>query len=98
MLEGLAIALANIDLVIELIKASNSPAEAKLKLTASGWALGDVSQMLERAGNDAARPDWLEPEYGIRDGQYYLTEQQAQAILDLRLHKLTGLEHDKILA
>ncbi len=98
LLEGLAIALANIDSVIELIKASNSPAEAKLKLTASGWALGDVSQMLERAGNDAARPDWLEPEYGIRDGQYYLTEQQAQAILDLRLHKLTGLEHDKILA
>ena len=98
LLEGLAIALANIDLVIELIKASNSPAEAKLKLTASGWALGDVAQMLERAGNDAARPDWLEPEYGIRDGQYYLTEQQAQAILDLRLHKLTGLEHDKILA
>ncbi|MDA7793401.1 DNA topoisomerase (ATP-hydrolyzing) subunit A [Glaciecola sp.] len=98
LLEGLAIALANIDLVIELIKASNSPAEAKLKLTASGWALGDVAQMLERAVNDAARPDWLEPEYGIRDGQYYLTEQQAQAILDLRLHKLTGLEHDKILA
>ena len=98
LLEGLAIALANIDSVIELIKASNSPAEAKLKLTASGWALGDVSQMLERAGDDAARPDWLEPEYGIRDGQYYLTEQQAQAILDLRLHKLTGLEHDKILA
>lgn len=98
LLEGLAIALANIDPVIELIKASNSPAEAKLKLTASGWALGDVSQMLERAGNDAARPDWLEPEYGIRDGLYYLTEQQAQAILDLRLHKLTGLEHDKILA
>ena len=98
LLEGLAIALANIDSVIELIKASNSPAEAKLKLTASGWALGDVSQMLERAGDDAARPDWLEPEYGIRDGLYYLTEQQAQAILDLRLHKLTGLEHDKILA
>ena len=98
LLEGLAIALANIDAVIELIKASNSPAEAKVKLTASGWALGDVSQMLERAGDDAARPDWLEPEYGIRDGLYYLTEQQAQAILDLRLHKLTGLEHDKILA
>ncbi len=98
LLEGLAIALANIDVVIELIKASNSPAEAKLKLTASGWALGDVAQMLERAGDDAARPDWLEPEYGIRDGLYYLTEQQAQAILDLRLHKLTGLEHDKILA
>ena len=53
--------------------------------------------MLERAGDDAARPDWLTPEFGIRDGKYYLTEQQAQAILDLRLHKLTGLEHEKIL-
>lgn len=98
LLEGLAIALANIDPVIELIKASPSPSEAKLKLTAQGWALGDVAEMLQRAGDDAARPDWLEPEYGIRDGVYYLTEQQAQAILDLRLHKLTGLEHDKILA
>ena len=98
LLEGLAIALANIDPVIELIKASPSPSEAKLKLTAQGWALGDVAEMLQRAGDDAARPDWLEPEYGIRDGLYYLTEQQAQAILDLRLHKLTGLEHDKILS
>ena len=56
-----------------------------------------MAEMLQRAGNDAARPDWLEPEFGIRDGKYYLTEQQAQAILDLRLHKLTGLEHEKIL-
>lgn len=53
--------------------------------------------MLERAGVDAARPDHLAPEYGIRDGQYHLTEEQAQAILDLRLHRLTGLEHEKIL-
>ncbi|SQJ18110.1 DNA gyrase subunit A [Salmonella enterica subsp. enterica] len=53
--------------------------------------------MLERAGDDAARPEWLEPEFGVRDGQYYLTEQQAQAILDLRLQKLTGLEHEKLL-
>lgn len=97
-LEGLAIALANIDPVIELIKASPSPAEAKVALTAQGWNLGDVAGMLQKAGNDAARPDWLEPEFGIRDGKYYLTEQQAQAILELRLHKLTGLEHDKILA
>ncbi|MET1218095.1 MAG: DNA topoisomerase (ATP-hydrolyzing) subunit A [Glaciecola sp.] len=97
-LEGLAIALANIDPIIELIKASPTPSEAKQALTGQGWALGDVAEMLERAGNDAARPDWLEPEFGIRDGLYYLTEQQAQAILDLRLHKLTGLEHDKILA
>ncbi|MDC8831152.1 DNA topoisomerase (ATP-hydrolyzing) subunit A [Alteromonas gilva] len=96
-LEGLAIALVNIDPVIEAIKASPSPSEAKQALIAQGWDLGDVAEMLSRAGNDAARPDWLEPEYGIRDGKYYLTEQQAQAILDLRLHKLTGLEHEKIL-
>ena len=96
-LEGLAIALVNIDPVIELIKASPSPSEAKQALVASGWELGDVAEMLQRAGNDAARPDWLGPEFGIRDGKYYLTEQQAQAILDLRLHKLTGLEHEKIL-
>ena len=96
-LEGLAIALANIDPIIELIKASPSPAEAKQALVAQGWNLGDVSDMLERAGDDAARPDWLDPAFGIRDGKYYLTEQQAQAILDLRLHKLTGLEHEKIL-
>ena len=96
-LEGLAIALANIDPVIELIKNSSSPAEAKQGLVARGWALGAVAEMLERAGDDAARPEWLEPEFGIRDGLYFLTEQQAQAILDLRLHKLTGLEHEKIL-
>ena len=98
LLEGLAIALVNIDPIIALIKASKSPADAKLALIAQGWALGDVAEMLERAGNNAARPDWLEPQYGIRDNQYYLTEQQAQAILDLRLNKLTGLEHDKILS
>ncbi|MFT6267642.1 MAG: DNA gyrase subunit A [Alphaproteobacteria bacterium] len=96
-LEGLAIALVNIDPIIELIKASGSPAEAKKALIALGWDLGDVAQMLERAGNDAARPDWLADEFGIREGKYYLTEEQAQAILDLRLNKLTGLEHDKIL-
>jgi DNA gyrase subunit A len=98
LLEGLAIALVNIDPIIALIKASKSPAEAKIALTAQGWALGDVAEMLERAGNNAARPDWLEPQYGIRENLYYLTEQQAQAILDLRLNKLTGLEHDKILS
>lgn len=97
-LEGLAIALANIDEIIELIKTSPSPAEAKKGLTERSWQLGSVSAMLERAGQDAARPEWLEEHFGIRDGYYYLTEQQAQAILDLRLHKLTGLEHEKILA
>ncbi|PKG77414.1 DNA gyrase subunit A [Shewanella sp. Actino-trap-3] len=97
-LEALAIALANIDPIIALIKASPTPAEAKAKLVAQGWVLGNVQGMLEKAGDDAARPEWLEPQYGIRDGQYYLTEHQAQAILELRLHRLTGLEHDKILA
>jgi DNA gyrase subunit A len=96
-LEGLAIALTNIDEIIELIKNSPSPSEAKAGLVARGWLLGNVKDMLERAGESAARPEWLEEHFGIRDGFYFLTEQQAQAILDLRLHKLTGLEHEKIL-
>jgi DNA gyrase subunit A len=97
-LEGLAIALANIDPIIELIRKSPTPAEAKIALTARPWELGNVQGMLEKAGEDnVARPDWLASELGIRDGQYYISEQQAQAILDLRLHKLTGLEHEKIL-
>ena len=96
-LEGLALALANIDEIIDLIKNAPTPAEAKLGLVARGWDLGNVADMLERAGTDAARPDWLEPEFGIREGKYFLTEQQAQAILELRLHRLTGLEHEKIL-
>lgn len=97
-LEALAVALANIDPIIALIKASPTPADAKVKLVEQGWELGHVQGMLEKAGDDAARPEWLEPQYGIRDGQYFLTEQQAQAILELRLHRLTGLEHDKIIA
>ncbi|EKE76678.1 DNA gyrase subunit A [Gallaecimonas xiamenensis] len=96
-LEGLAIALANIDPVIELIRRSPTPAEAKAGLVSTPWELGNVASMLEGAGTDAARPESLEPQYGIRDGKYYLTEVQAQAILDLRLHRLTGLEHEKIL-
>ncbi|GAA4902890.1 DNA topoisomerase (ATP-hydrolyzing) subunit A [Ferrimonas pelagia] len=96
-LEGLAIALANIDPVIELIRNAATPAEAREALLSQGWDLGNVAAMLEKAGDDAARPEWLEPEYGIRDGQYFLTEEQAKAILDLRLHKLTGLEHENIL-
>lgn len=96
-LEGLAISLANIDEIIELIRRSPTPAEAKAGLIARAWQLGDVASMLETAGVDAARPDHLPEEYGIRNGNYHLTEEQAQAILDLRLHKLTGLEHEKIL-
>ncbi|TMN86795.1 DNA gyrase subunit A [Pseudoalteromonas phenolica] len=98
-LEGLAIALANIDPIIELIRKSPTPSEAKQALVSRPWELGTVKAMLEKAGEDnVARPDWLAAELGIRDGQYYLSEQQAQAILDLRLHKLTGLEHEKILS
>tara|TARA_R110002124_G_scaffold8590_3_gene45484 strand:+ start:393 stop:2981 length:2589 start_codon:yes stop_codon:yes gene_type:complete len=96
-LEGLAIALSNIDPVIALIKASPSSAEAKEKLLAQAWEPGDVTGMLERAGSDACRPDELEPQYGMHDGRYHLSPAQAQAILELRLHRLTGLEHEKLL-
>ncbi|RFT10867.1 DNA topoisomerase (ATP-hydrolyzing) subunit A [Providencia rettgeri] len=96
-LEALAIALANIDPIIELIRKAPTPAEAKAGLIARSWDLGNVAGMLERAGDDAARPEWLEPQFGVHEGQYFLTEQQAQAILDLRLQKLTGLEHEKLL-
>ena len=97
-LEGLAVAIANIDPVIELIKASATPAEAKDGLINRGWPVGAVSEFLERAGEDACRPDDLEAKYGVRDGSYYLSPAQAQAILELRLHRLTGMEHDKLLA
>jgi DNA gyrase subunit A len=96
-LEGLAIALSNIDPIIELIKASPSSAEAKDKLLARGWEPGEVAGMLERAGSEACRPDELEPQYGMHDGKYHLSPDQAQAILELRLHRLTGLEHEKLL-
>lgn len=97
-LEGLAVALANIDPIIELIKTSSSPADAKEKLLTPTWQPGDtVSQMLERAGASATRPDGLPQQFGLGDEGYRLSPQQAQAILDLRLQKLTGLEQDKIL-
>ncbi len=95
-LEGLAVALANIDDVIALIKASPSPAEAKQGLIARGWAPGVVTDLLARAGDGQTRPDGLPEACGLRDGAYWLSEAQAQAILDLRLHRLTGLEKDKI--
>ncbi|WP_237058518.1 DNA gyrase subunit A [Microbulbifer sediminum] len=98
-LEGLAIAIANIDPVIELIKSSATPADAREALLSKGWAVGEVQQFLERAGADACRPDDLPKEFGMRDdGSYYLSPAQAQAILELRLHRLTGMEHDKLLA
>ena len=96
-LEGLAVALANIDPVIALIKASKTPAEAKRGLVETTWASGDVTGMLGAAGADASRPDELEACYGLLDDGYHLSPAQAQAILEMRLHRLTGLEQDKIL-
>jgi len=96
-LEGQAVALANIDDVIALIKASPSPAEAKSALMDRPWEPGSVSQMLERAGETDTRPDELGDGFGLVEGLYRLSAVQAQAILDLRLHRLTGLEQDKII-
>ena len=96
-LEGQAVALANIDEVIELIKSSASPAAAKTGLMAQPWAPGSVTGMLEKAGATDTRPDTLDDEYGLGDEGYRLSEVQAQAILDLRLHRLTGLEQEKII-
>ena len=96
-LEGLAVALANIDEVIALIKAAPNPAEAKRQLIEKLWKSGTVETMLAAAGADASRPEGLPVEFGLTSDGYRLTETQAQAILDLRLQKLTGLEQDKII-
>jgi DNA gyrase subunit A len=97
-LEGLAVALSNIDEIIALIKASPATAEAKVALMARSWPAGSVPQMLERAGAISSRPDGLGDEFGLANGIYRLSDAQAQAILDMRLNRLTGLEQDKILA
>ena len=96
-LEGLAVALANIDEVIELIKSSPSSAEAKEKLLARSWQSSSVEAMLADAGPDACRPDGLAENLGLHEGEYWLSPEQAQAILELRLHRLTGLEHEKLI-
>ena len=97
-LEGQAVALTNIDEIIALIKQSESPAVAKEKLIAKPWKPGVVVKMLDRAGADSSRPDDLEESFGMQKGEYHLSPTQAQAILDLRLHRLTGLEQDKIVS
>jgi DNA gyrase subunit A len=96
-LEGLAVALANIDEVIALIKGSPNRAAAKQSLMERVWEPGMVTGMLERAGAEASRPEGLDAHYGLVEDGYRLSETQTQAILDLRLHQLTGLEQDKIL-
>ncbi|MBX3705448.1 MAG: DNA gyrase subunit A [Pseudomonadales bacterium] len=95
--EGQAVALANIDEVIELIKRSPGAAEARAALMGRGWASTGVQALLARAGSDACRPEGLDEAFGFRDGLYYLSEEQAQAILELRLQRLTALEQDKLL-
>ena len=95
-LEGLAVALSNVDEIIALIKASATPADAKAALMAKAWRSGVVEEMLKRALADASRPEGLPPEYGWQKSGYRLSDGQAQAILDLRLQRLTGLEQEKI--
>ena len=95
--EGLAVALENIDPIIALIKAAKNPAEAKDKLMSTQWQPGIVIKMLERSGAESSRPDGLGDAYGLVQGAYRLSDAQAQAILDMRLHRLTGLEQDKII-
>ena len=96
-LEGFAIALANIDEIIALIKQSATPAEAREALIAKGWSPGSVVSMLEKAGPDATRPEWLDKQYGLHNDSYFLSPAQAKDILELRLHRLTGMEQDKII-
>ncbi|MGE3667984.1 MAG: DNA gyrase subunit A, partial [Steroidobacteraceae bacterium] len=95
-LEGLAVALANIDDVIATIKAAASPADARIALTSRGWPPGGVPAMLARAGEVSTRPEGAGPDTGLVRGEYRLSEAQAQAILDMRLNRLTALEQDKI--
>jgi DNA gyrase subunit A len=97
-LEGLAIAIANIDPMIAMIKASQTTAEARDNLLAASWDLGTVAAMLSAADDQACRPDDLEDFYGVQGDKYQLSPVQAQSILDMRLQKLTGLEHDKLLS
>ena len=96
-LEGQAVALANIDAVIELIKNSPSAAEARVALMERRWVAQALNDLLEKVGSDACRPDGLSEEFGFTDGMYRLTEEQAQAILEIRLHRLTAMEQDKLM-
>jgi DNA gyrase subunit A len=96
-LEGQSVALANIDEVIALIKSSATPTDARQALIGRPWSPGAVTAMLERAGETDTRPDSLLEKCGLIEGEYHLSAIQAQAILDLRLHRLTGLEQEKII-
>jgi len=95
-LEGLAVALANIDALIALIKASPTPADARSAILARDWPAGLVPELLTRAGTVSTRPEGLGAEAGLSAAGYRFSDQQAQAILDMRLHRLTALEQGKI--
>jgi len=97
-LEGLAVALSNVDEIITLIKAAPTPPDAKRSLMERQWRSPVVEEMLVRASSDASRPDGLAPEFGLSAQGYRLSDAQAQAILELRLQRLTGLEQDKIVS
>jgi DNA gyrase subunit A len=95
-LEGLAVALSNVDEIIALIKAAPTPADAKRGLMERLWRSAVVEEMLVRASTDASRPEGLAPEFGLSDQGYRLSEAQSQRILEMQLQRLTGLEQDKI--
>jgi DNA gyrase subunit A len=97
-LEGLAVALTNIDAVIDKIKSSPNPTDAKVRLMQEQWAPGLVLKMLKASGAEASRPEDLPVNFGLVDGKYRLSDAQTQAILDLKLQRLTGLEQDKVIA
>jgi DNA gyrase subunit A len=97
-LEGLAVALSNVDEIIALIKAAPAPADAKRELMARLWHSTLVEEMLARASAESSRPEGLAPEFGLSGQGYRLSDVQAQAILEMRLQRLTGLEQDKIVA
>lgn len=97
-LEGLAVALSNVDEIIALIKAAPTPSDAKIGLMSRTWQSALVSDMLKRAAAEASRPEGIGPEFGMTDKGYRLSDIQAQAILELRLQRLTGLEQDKIVS
>jgi DNA gyrase subunit A len=98
LLEGLAVALSNVDEIIALIKAAPTPAVAKEGLMARAWRSQLIEEMLTRAATDSAafRPEGLAKEFGLLEQGYYLSDAQAQAILEMRLQRLTGMEQDKI--
>ncbi|MEW9889654.1 MAG: DNA topoisomerase (ATP-hydrolyzing) subunit A [Candidatus Symbiodolus clandestinus] len=96
-LEGLAVALTNIDSMIQLIRQAQNATEAKRQLLARDWVLGNLASQWDAVDSSVVRADWAEVQYGIHAQSYRLSPQQAQAILEMRLHKLTGLEHEKLL-